>query len=86
MPENHFSGKVTERPLLADNGQSIWKTQPVISRGSSIWRRGNCQAPLPASSLEAGHGVEVLIATEDGQPMLERQCRDPGVVGRNRAA
>lgn len=38
----------------------------------------------PTPPVEAQHHVEVLVAAQDRQAMLQGEGRDPGVVGRNR--
>jgi DME family drug/metabolite transporter len=50
---------------------------------ASIWGWAGVRAGvLPAFSLETRYYVEVLIAAENGQPMLKRPRCDPGVVRR----
>ena len=39
---------------------------------------------LPSPPLEIRHNVEVLVAAEDRQSVLQRKGRDPGIVSRDR--
>jgi hypothetical protein len=78
--------------LVQRRRRNLVNATVVVSRPPSLeadqpsprMRWGRLGSASPASAVEARYHVEVLVAAQDGQAMLQGEGRDPGVVGRDR--